>query len=94
MNKRLDDDLQALREGELTPLGYNHLETKVWARIADVRRATPFHYAVRAAGIVGALGLGVVGGGATAVAVAGEVQEVSVFSVQTELAPSTLLDHH
>ena len=30
----------------------------------------------------------------TAVAVAGEVQEVSVFSVQTQLAPSTLLDNH
>ena len=38
--------------------------------------------------------MGVLGGGATAVAVAGEVQEVSVFSVQTELAPSTLLDNH
>lgn len=94
MNERLDEELRALRDGEPRPLAYNHIETRVLSRIAEVRRATPALYAVRAAGVAGALGLGVVGGGATAVAVAGEVQEVSVFSVQTELAPSTLLDNH
>ncbi len=94
MKERLDEELRALRKGEPKPRAYDHLETRVLARIAEGRRSTPALYAVRAAGIAGALGLGVLGGGATAVAVAGEVQEVSVFSVQTELAPSTLLDNH
>ena len=33
-------------------------------------------------------------GGATAVAVAAQSEEVSAFSAKAELAPSTLLDHH
>ena len=43
---------------------------------------------------IGALGLGVASGGATAVAVAAQSEEVSAFSAKAELAPSTLLDHH
>ena len=97
MDDRLDKDLKALRAGEPTPPGYQGLETRVLQAIAELRlrkRVAPGLFAVRVAGVAGALGLGVIAGGATAVAVAREVQEVSVFAVQTDLAPSTLLDHH
>ena len=94
MTERLDEELRALRNGGPTPPGYDHLETRVLHTITEARRRTPAVYAVRAASITVALGLGVVGGGAAAVAVTGEANEVSVFSVQTELAPSTLLDSH
>ena len=96
MNDGLDDDLRALRD-EPPGGAYDQLETRVWRSIEEVRqarRAAPAVLAARTAAVVGALGLGVVGGGATAVAVAAEVQEISVFSVRTELAPSTLLDDH
>lgn len=96
MNARLDDDLQALK-AEPTPAAYDLIEPRVWRGIAAVRQArqaAPTLYAVRAAAVVGALGLGVASGGAAAVAVASEGQEISAFSVQAELAPSTLLDHH
>ena len=94
MNEQLDEELRALRNEELPPPRYDHLETRVLQTISEARRRTPAVYAVRAASITVALGLGVVGGGAAAVAVTGEANEVSVFSVQTELAPSTLLDSH
>ena len=94
MNEQLDAELRALRNEELPPPRYDHLETRVLQTISEARRRTPAVYAVRAASITVALGLGVVGGGAAAVAVTGEASEVSVFSVQTELAPSTLLDSH
>lgn len=54
----------------------------------------PKLYALRAAVVVGALGLGVASGGATMVALAAHEPEVSAFSLQVALAPSTLLDHH
>ena len=94
MNEQLDEELRALRNEELPPPRYDHLETQVLQTISEARRRTPAVYAVRAASITVALGLGVVGGGAAAVAITGEANEVSVFSVQTELAPSTLLDSH
>ena len=94
MNEQLDAELRALRNEELPPPRYDHLETRVLQTISEARRRTPAVYAVRAASITVALGLGVVGGGAAAVAITGEANEVSVFSVQTELAPSTLLDSH
>jgi len=96
MNDRLDDELRALRS-EPTPAGYQQLESRVWQgveRVRQARAAAPTLLAVRAAAVVGALGLGVASGGATAAAVASQSQEVSAFSIQAELAPSTLLDHH
>ena len=96
MDDRLDDDLRALR-AEPTPVAYDEIEPRVWRGIAGVRQArqaAPVLYAARAAAVVGALGLGVASGGATALAIASERQEISAFSVQAELAPSTLLDHH
>ncbi len=96
MNDRLDDELRALRS-EPTPAGYQQLESRVWQgveRVRQARAAAPTLLAVRAAAVGGALGLGVASGGATAAAVASQSQEVSAFSIQAELAPSTLLDHH
>lgn len=96
MDDRLDDDLRALK-AEPAPKAYDLIDARVWRGIAAVRqtrRAAPALYVLRAAGVVGALGLGVVSGGAAAVAVTNEGQEISAFSVQAELAPSTLLDHH
>lgn len=96
MNDRLDDELRAL--GRETPTGgYGQVEARVWRAIDEartLRRAAPVLFGVRAAAVAGALGLGVLGGGATAAALAGEVLEVSAFSVHTGLAPSTLLDNH
>jgi hypothetical protein len=96
MDDRLDDDLRTLK-AEPTPEAYELIEPRVWRGIAamrQARQAAPALYAVRAAAVVGALGLGVASGGAAAVAVASEGQEISAFSVQAELAPSTLLDNH
>ena len=96
MTNKLDEELRALR-AEPPARGYEEIDQGVWRGIAEVRRArqaAPVLYAARAAAVVGALGLGVAGGGMTAVAVAHEAQEVSTFSIHTELAPSTLLDHH
>jgi hypothetical protein len=96
MDDRLDDELRALRSEPL-PAGYQRLEARVWQgieRVRQARAAAPTLLAVRAAAVVGALGLGVASGGATAVAVAAQSQEVSAFSAKAELAPSTLLDHH
>ncbi len=96
MNDGLDDDLRALR-AEPTPKAYDLIEARVWNGIAAVRQsrqAAPALYAMRAAAVVGALGLGAASGGAAALAAAGEHQEISAFSIQAHFAPSTLLDDH
>lgn len=96
MTNTLDEEIRALRS-EPPGAGYAQIDQGVWRAITEARRArqaAPVLYAVRAAAVVGALGLGVAGGGATAVAVARGAQETSAFSIHSELAPSTLLDHH
>lgn len=96
MDDGLDNDLRALKV-EPTPRAYDLIEARVWSRIADVRQsrqAAPALYAMRAAAVVGALGLGAASGGAAAMAAAGERQEIAAFSIQANLAPSTLLDAH
>lgn len=96
MNDRLDDELKTLGN-EPAPARFALVEAQVWREIESARRArsaAPAILVVRAGAVAGALGLGVVAGGATAVAVAAEVQEISALSVKAELAPSTLLDHH
>lgn len=96
MDDRLDDELRALK-AEPTPEAYDLIEHRVWRGISAVRQArqaAPLVYAVRAAAVVGALGFGVASGGAAAVAIASEGREISAFSVQAQLAPSTLLDYH
>ena len=96
MNDRLDEELRVLR-AQTPPARLEHLEVEVWRRIAR-ERETPVAgravFTLRAAAVLAALGLGIAGGGLTAVTVASEPQEVSVFSVNADLAPSTLLDHH
>lgn len=95
MNDELDALIGAAR-AEPPPTAYQSIEQRVWDKIGGVRnarRAAPLVFAARAAGVVGALVLGIAGGGMTAVAVARETQEISAFSIKTELAPSTLLDH-
>ncbi len=96
MTNNLDREISALRS-EPPGSQYDQIDDAVWRGIAEARRAreaAPILNAVRAAAVVGALGIGVAAGGATAVAVAREAQEISAFSVNSELAPSTLLDHH
>lgn len=73
------------------------LEGKVWARIDAVRgrRATArVLMPLRAASLVGALGLGLVGGRLAATAAERPAPEISVFSIDANLAPSTLLGGH
>ncbi len=96
MNHKLDVLIGAAK-AEPPPAAYNSIEQRVWGEIESVRntrRAAPIVFAARACGVVGALVLGIAGGGMTAVAVAREAQEISAFSIKTEIAPSTLLDHH
>ena len=96
MNNQLDEELRALR-AESPPARLHQLEAHVWRQIARQGEAAispQAIFALRAAAVAAALGLGIAGGGLTAVAVASEPQEVSVFSVRAQLAPSTLLDHH
>ena len=96
MTNSFDEEIRALRSEPPAP-GYAQIDQGVWRGIAEAKRArqaAPVLYAARAAAVVGALGLGDAGGGATAVTVAREAQETSAFSIHSELAPSTLLDHH
>lgn len=96
MDDGLDNDLRALK-AEPTPKAYDLIEARVWSGIAaarQARRAAPALYAMRAAAVAGALGLGAASGGAAALAGADERQEISAFSIQAHFAPSTLLDDH
>lgn len=95
MDGKLDTLIEAARS-ERPPAGYHAIEQNVWDEIEGVRNArgiAPMVLAGRLAAVAGALVLGIAGGGATAVSMASGPQEVSAFSINTELAPSTLLDH-
>ncbi len=94
MNRRLDEDLNALRAAP-APAELGALEARVWRDIAALRenRATAsLLLPIRAAVITAALGLGVAGGSFTAAAAAAESPEISAFSLKAHLAPSTLLE--
>ena len=41
MNEQLDEELRALRNEELPPPRYDHLETRVLQTISEARRRTP-----------------------------------------------------
>ena len=93
MNDALDTALRALK-AEPQDCVLDHLEPAVWRRIESMRDAREVSSAflpVRAAAIIAALGFGVAIGGLGASDARAE-QEVSVFSLSTGLAPSTLLD--
>lgn len=92
MNDNLDDLFAALRRQPHADL--SGVEVQVWNRIAagrERRRAASALVPLRAASVVAALGLGVVGGSLAASAAARTPPEVSAFSLNAHLAPSTLL---
>ena len=92
MSGKLDELFEALRRQPHAQL--HGLEGQVWARIdtwRDGRRAANALVPLRAASIVAALGLGMVGGSLAANAAARAPSEISAFSVDAHLAPSTLL---
>jgi hypothetical protein len=92
MSDKLDEFFEALRRQPHAEL--HGLESQVWARIdawRDSRRASIALVPLRAASVVAALGLGMVGGSLAANAAARTPSEISAFSVDAHLAPSTLL---
>lgn len=92
MSDKLDQLFEALRQQPDARLP--GLEGQVWARIdawRESRRASGALVPLRAASVVAALGLGMVGGSLAANAGARTPPEISAFSVDAHLAPSTLL---
>lgn len=92
MSEALDRLLEDLRRTPTAAL--RGLEGEVWVRIdrlRDARRASGALLPARAACVVAALGMGLAGGSYAAMAVARRPAEISVFSVDAHLAPSTLL---
>jgi len=94
MSRRLDNALEALKAAG-SERSLDHLEPVVWRRIeaaGETRSMDWIVLPVRAAAVLVALGVGVAGGGFAASAAADEGREISVFSIDSRLAPSTLLD--
>ncbi|MGR4863541.1 hypothetical protein [Caulobacter sp. LARHSG274] len=95
MGDRLDAELQALKG--VVPAAPGGLEQAVWRRIEAVResrRLAPVMVPVRAACVLAALGAGMAGGGLAAATSARDAHEISAFSVDAYLAPSSLLGGH
>ena len=94
VDNRLDRALASLKTEPLDRR-LDQLEPAVWARIEAARQgrdgATLF-LPVRAAAVAAALMLGVALGSFGAGEARAERQEVAVFSLDSDLAPSTLLD--
>ena len=94
MNEPVERALQALKSASLDR-GLDQLEPAVWARIEarrEAREALPVFLPVRAAAVVAALAFGVAIGGVSVGEARAQRQEVSVFSMDSGLAPSTLLE--
>ena len=94
MTRPLDDALQDLRAAPVDH-DLSQLEPAVWRRIGGARmeRAPAFGFVpMRAAMVVLALMAGVAIGGATAVSQVAAPRETEVFALNSQLAPSTLLD--
>lgn len=92
MSDVLDRALEDLRRTPAAALP--GLEGEVWSRIdrlRDARRSSGALLPLRAACVVVALGMGLAGGSYAAVASARRPAEISVFSIDAHLAPSTLL---
>ncbi len=92
MSDKLDQLFAGLRSQP--PETLPGLEGRVWGRIEswrERRRAASMLAPLRAGAVVAALGLGVVGGSLAANAAASAPPEISAFSVNAHLAPSTLL---
>lgn len=92
MNDILEPQLEALRRQP--PDRLPGLEGAVWTRIAALRDggvASRVLLPLRAASVAAALGLGLLGGRLATGAIEPAAPEISVFSVDARLAPSTLL---
>lgn len=92
MSDRFDHLFEALRREPDAALP--GLEGRVWTAIDAWRQSRRAAYALaplRAASVIAALGLGLVGGSLAAAAAARTPPEVSAFSIDAHLAPSTLL---
>lgn len=93
MSDELDHLIDAMRRRPRARL--DGLEGRVWARIDALRQPagipallTP----LRAAAVVAALGIGMIGGNIASTSAASRPVEIAAFSVDVSLAPSTLLD--
>ena len=94
MSRRLDNALEALKTAA-PERSLDQLEPAVWRRIKAASETGSMDWIVlpvRAAAVMVALGVGVAGGGLAASSAADERREISVFSIDSHLAPSTLLD--
>lgn len=91
---RLDRSLRALKD-EPTDLRLGALEAAVWRRLehrGELPKVGSMIFAVRATAVVGFLCLGFAAGGLSVASASTRPNEISVFSVGPELAPSTLLE--
>jgi hypothetical protein len=94
VDNQLDRALASLKAAPLDRR-LDQLEPQVWARIeaaAQRRDGASLFLPVRAAGVAAALVFGVALGGVGASEARAERQEVSAFSLDIRLAPSTLLE--
>ena len=92
MSEQLDNLIEAL--GREPQARLDGLEGRVWARIdalREGRRSSASLAPLWAASIIAALGAGMIGGSLAAPPLESRPMEVAAFSVDAELAPSTLL---
>jgi hypothetical protein len=94
MTRSIDELLRTLSQ-QPAHHGLSQLEPAVWQRLDEEARPLSLgglFNPVRVATVSAALSLGVVLGGAQALTANAAANEVSVFSAQPDLAPSTLLE--
>ena len=96
MTRSIDQLLQTFRD-QPADHGLSQLEPAVWERIEQAQGfvwTERLFHPVRVMTVASALTIGVVLGGAQAMSASRAPDEVAVFSVQPDLAPSTLLEGH
>ncbi|MCR5879302.1 hypothetical protein [Phenylobacterium sp. J367] len=94
MADRLDSLLLALKR-QPADRRLDQLEPRVWQALDEARPApgpAGAGFALRVSAVVGALFLGVAAGGLGATDSSSREDEISVFSIGPQLAPSTLLE--
>ncbi|HVI32018.1 hypothetical protein [Phenylobacterium sp.] len=94
MADRLETTLLALK-GQPADRPLDQLEPVVWRRLDEVRETRSgagAAFAVRVAAVMGSLFLGLAAGGLGAASAGARDNEISVFSLGPQLAPSTLLE--
>lgn len=94
MTDLLDQALRALKAEPSHPR-LQGMEARVWQRLRpEAANGAGVVFAFRFAAVVGSLCLGFAAGGLSAASASARPNEISVFSVGPELAPSTLLERH